>query len=220
MGGGVVSTSEILPNPPVWLQNITTSYGHYVCNVSSDVIVMCLFCSRRYTLHLLTPWNRILLEKLTGLQLVKKFPAIYGTRSFITAFTSARYLSVSWAGSIQWIPPHLTSRRSILTLSSHLRLGLSSGLFHASSLPQQSYMARPSHSWFYHPHNSGWVQIMKLLIMKFSLLPVTASLFGPNILLNTLFSKFLVYVPPSVSATSFTPIQGNRQNYSPVYTNL
>ena len=25
--------------------------------------------------YLLTPWNRVLLEKLTGLQLVKKFPA-------------------------------------------------------------------------------------------------------------------------------------------------
>jgi hypothetical protein len=44
---------------------------------------------------LLTPWNRILLEKLTSFQLVKKFPAFYGTRRFITAFTSARHLSLS-----------------------------------------------------------------------------------------------------------------------------
>jgi len=29
--------------------------------------------------YLLTPWCRVLLEKLTGLQLVKKFPAFYGT---------------------------------------------------------------------------------------------------------------------------------------------
>jgi hypothetical protein len=34
---------------------------------------------------ILTPWCRVLLEKLTGLQLVKKFPAFYGTRRFITA---------------------------------------------------------------------------------------------------------------------------------------
>jgi len=27
--------------------------------------------------YLLTPWCRVLLEKLTGLQLVKKFPAFY-----------------------------------------------------------------------------------------------------------------------------------------------
>jgi hypothetical protein len=28
--------------------------------------------------YLLTPWSRVLLEKLTGSQLVKKFPAFYG----------------------------------------------------------------------------------------------------------------------------------------------
>jgi len=45
--------------------------------------------------YLLTPSSRVLLEKLTGLQLVKKFPAIYGTRRFITALASARHLSLS-----------------------------------------------------------------------------------------------------------------------------
>ena len=45
--------------------------------------------------HFLTPWRRVLLEKLTGFQLVKKFPAFHGTRKFITAFTSARHLSLS-----------------------------------------------------------------------------------------------------------------------------
>jgi hypothetical protein len=35
------------------------------------------------------------LKKLTGLQLVKKFPAFYETRRFITALTSARHLSLS-----------------------------------------------------------------------------------------------------------------------------
>ena len=45
--------------------------------------------------YLLTPLSRVLLENLTGLQLVKKFPAFYGTRRFITAFTSARHLFLS-----------------------------------------------------------------------------------------------------------------------------
>jgi len=45
--------------------------------------------------YLLNPWSRVLLEKLTGLQLVKKFPAFYGTRMFITALTSASHLSLS-----------------------------------------------------------------------------------------------------------------------------
>ena len=45
--------------------------------------------------YLLTPCSRVLLEKLTGSQLVKKFPAFYGTQRFITAFTSTRHLSLS-----------------------------------------------------------------------------------------------------------------------------
>jgi hypothetical protein len=45
--------------------------------------------------YLLTPWSRVLLEKLTGLKLVKKFSAFYGTRRFLTALTSARHLFLS-----------------------------------------------------------------------------------------------------------------------------
>ena len=63
------------------------------------------------------------------MQLVKKFPAFNGTRRFITALTSVRYLSLSWASPIQSIYPHPTSSRSILILSTHLRLGLPSDLF-------------------------------------------------------------------------------------------
>jgi len=37
----------------------------------------------------------VLLEKLTGSQLVKKFPTFYGIRRFVTAFTRARHLSLS-----------------------------------------------------------------------------------------------------------------------------
>ena len=79
-------------------------------------------------IYLLTPWRRVLLEKLTGLQLVKKFPAFYGPRRFITALTSVRHLSLAWARPIQSLYPHPTSWRSILILSTHLRLGLPSGL--------------------------------------------------------------------------------------------
>jgi len=78
---------------------------------------------------ILTPWCRVLLEMLTGLQLVKKFPAFHGTRRFITTLTSFRHLSLSWASPIQSIYPHTTSCRSTLILSTHLCLGLPSGLF-------------------------------------------------------------------------------------------
>jgi len=56
-----------------------------------------------YRAWILTPWCRVLLEQLTGLQLVKKFPAFHGTRRFITALTSVRHLSPSWASPIQSI---------------------------------------------------------------------------------------------------------------------
>jgi hypothetical protein len=48
---------------------------------------------------------------------------------FITAFTSARHLSLSWATEIQSMPLHPTTWKSILILSFHLRLGLPSGVF-------------------------------------------------------------------------------------------
>ena len=92
---------------------------------SNVVLVFCNLISHCNT-YLLTPWCRVLLEKLTGLQLVKKLPAFHGTRKFITALTSVRYLSLSWASPIQAIYPHPTSWRSILILSTHLRLGLPS----------------------------------------------------------------------------------------------
>ena len=121
--------------------------------------------------YLLTPWCRVLLENLAGLQLVKKFPAFHGTRRFITALTSVRHLSLSWTSQIQSIYPHPTSRRSILILSTHLRLGLTIGIFpsfphqdpiHVPLLTHTSHMSSPSHSSrFYHPHSIGWgVQII------------------------------------------------------------
>ena len=74
--------------------------------------------------YLFTPWSRVLLEKLTGSAASQELPRIFGTRRFLTVPTSARHLSLSWANSIQspQLPP--TSWRSILILSSHLRLGL------------------------------------------------------------------------------------------------
>jgi hypothetical protein len=129
--------------------------------------------------YLLTPWCRVLLEGLTGPQLVKKFPTFYGTRKFITSFTRVRHLSLFRARSVQSMPPHLSPWRSFLILFSHLPLGLQSGLFpsgfptrtlYRSFLPNTCYMPRPSHSSrFDHPYNIGWwLQIIKLIIKYFS----------------------------------------------------
>ena len=154
--------------------------------------------------YLLTPWCRVLLEKLTGLQLVKKFPAYFGTRRFITAFTSFRHPSLSWASPIQSTYPQPTSWRSILILSIHLRLGLPSGLF-PSGFPTRTLYAPlspiratcPSHLILldfitrtilgeeYRPFSSSLCSLLHS--------PVTSSLLGPDIL-NTIFSITLSFL--------------------------
>ena len=100
--------------------------------------------------YLLTPWCRILLEKLTGLQLLKKFPKFHGTQRFITALTSVRHLSLSWANPIESIYPHSTSWRSVLILSTHLRLGFPSGLL-PYGFPTKTLYTPSPHS--YAPHD-------------------------------------------------------------------
>jgi hypothetical protein len=78
--------------------------------------------------YLLTPWSRVLLEKLPGSVASQEIPRIFGTRKFPTVPTIARHPSLSWANSIQSPPVPPASWRSLLILSSHLRLGLPSGI--------------------------------------------------------------------------------------------
>ena len=142
--------------------------GVYIKNGCKPIFLLCLTLLLRKSLtHLLNPCSRVLLEKITGLKVVKKFPAFYGTRRFITSFTSAHHLSLSWTTSIQSMLLHPTSWRSILILSSHLGLDLPSRLF-PSGFPHTCYMPLPYHySRFHHPNNIGWgIQVIKLLIMS------------------------------------------------------
>ena len=99
--------------------------------------------------YLFTKWYRVLLKKLTGLQLVKKFPAFHGNQRFITALTSVRHLSLSWTSPIQSVYPHPTSWRSVLILSTHLCLGLPSGLL-PSDFPTKTLYTPSPHP--YEPH--------------------------------------------------------------------
>ena len=115
-------------------------------NIEMNIWVPCLLT------YLLThSMKQVLLVKLSGSQLVKKFPTFYGTRRFITAFTSFHHPSLSWASPILSTCPHPTSCRSILILSTHLRLGLPSGLptrtlYAPPLLPHMNHMPSPSHS--------------------------------------------------------------------------
>ena len=55
----------------VW-RLIECNTGRVFLKVVTDLFIYLLT-------YLLTPWSRVLLEKLTGSQLVKKFPAFYAT---------------------------------------------------------------------------------------------------------------------------------------------
>ena len=139
------------------------------------------------------------------MQLVKKLPAFHGTRRFITAFTSVRHLSLSWASPIQSIYPHPTSWRSILILFTYLRLGLPSGLLPSGFPTKTLYtpLSSPIRATF--PAHLILLDFITRTVLdeeykSFSsslcnLLhsPVTTSLLGPNILLNTIFSNTLSY---------------------------
>ena len=118
--------------------------------------LLCTYTTLRsidITTYLPTAWSRVLHEKLTGSAASQEIPRIFRTRRFLTVLTSARQLSLSWANSIQSPQPPPTSWRSILILSSHLRLGLPSGLFPSgfpirtlcTPLPSRTRATCPAH---------------------------------------------------------------------------
>jgi hypothetical protein len=81
---------KFLRNTGTDLPNYTLSY------ITVPLTVLVAFVgSVMCPVPLLTPYSTVLLEKLTGVQLVKKLPTFYGTRRFFTAFTSARNLFLS-----------------------------------------------------------------------------------------------------------------------------
>ena len=155
------------------------------------------------TYYLLTPWSRVLLEKLTVSQLVKKFPTFYGNRRFITAFRSAHRLSQPWARSIQSMTPHSIAWRSILILSSHLHLVLPSGLL-PSGFPTKTLHTPllspiratcPAHLILL-DLNTQIIFVEKYRSLSSSLCSllhshIISSLLGPNVVLSTILSNTL-----------------------------
>ena len=129
----------------------------------------------------------------------QEIPRICGTRKFLTVPTSARHHpSLSWANSIQSPRAPPTSWRSILILSSHLRLGLHNGLFPSGfttntlSTPLHSPIraTRPAHliRLDFTTRTILGMEYTSFISSLCSFLhsSVTSSLLGPNNLLNTL----------------------------------
>ena len=116
-------------------------------------------------------------------------------------------------------------------LSSHLRLGLPSGLIPSgfptktlyTPLPSQTcYMTQASHSsLFNHPKNLGEdYRLLSCLICIFLHSFVTSSLLGLNILLNTPFSNTLSLRSSLNFSDQVSHPSTQQKNYSYVYPNL
>ena len=176
--------------------------------------------------YLLTPWSRILLQKLSGLQLVKKFPHFLkpecslphsqmpSTCSNPNLARSSLYPYISLLVDASYFPiytlvfkvvplPQVSLPRTCISLAS----------------PHTCYMPHPSHSSpFGHPNNIGWrVQIIKLLIVWFSpllwyLVHLRPKYSSQHPILKHPQPTFL----PQCERPSCTPIRNNRQNYSSV----
>jgi hypothetical protein len=132
----------------------------------------------------------------------QEFPNIFGTRRFITVFTRTLQWSISWARLIHSIPPLYSPLRFILILSSHIHLRISSWLL-PFGFPTNILYAFISPICAKFPAYFIFLDLIILIIKgqeyklwssslySFLQSPVTSSLFGPNILLSTLFSNTL-----------------------------
>ena len=140
-------------------------------------VQMNMYLQRTLITYLLTPWSRVLFEKLTGFAANQEIPRILWYPK-VHYHTHKRPPPVPILSQLHPVPT---------TLSHFLKIHLNIILLSASWSPQWSlslrfphqnlehtspflhacHMTRPSHSSrFYHPHNIGWgVQIIKLLFM-------------------------------------------------------
>ena len=149
-------------------------------------------------------------------QLIKKFLTFYRTWWFITHYKSHSLACIL----IQINPVHTFSSFALkshfniilLPMSGYSKWSLSHRFSHQNpgrtSPPHICSISCLSHSsWFHHPNNLWWVvQIMKLVNMQFSILPVTFSLSGANIFISTLILKTLSLCSSHNVKLSLTPI--------------
>ena len=151
--------------------------------------------------YLLTPWSRVLLEKLPGSAASQEIPRILSNPKvhYRTHKCTPPLPILSQIHPVPTPPP--TSLRFVLILSSHLRLGLPNGLFPSRFPIRTLCTSLPSPIRATFPARLILLDFTPCIILgkeyrslssslcNFLHSPVTSSLLGPNTLLNTLFSN-------------------------------
>ena len=96
--------------------------------------------------NILTPWSRVLLEKLTGFAANQGIPRILWNPTVHYVLTSARHLSLSLANPIQSPQPFPTSSRSILATNIHSQYLLLTVFTLQQGLHERASLLRYSHT--------------------------------------------------------------------------
>jgi len=151
------------------------------------------------------------------------------SEGFLTAFTSARYLYLSWARSIQSMPPprlptHFFKIRVNIILPATSR---SSNWFSSLGYPKKTHLSCSPDVLYAPPisvdHTYIWwaVQILKFLVTRSSpfpchLVPLRPAYLPQHLILEQTRPVFL----PQCECPRLKPIQNNMQNYNSLYLDL
>jgi hypothetical protein len=127
----------------------------------------------------LTTWCEVLLQKLIVSQLVNKFPVFNGTRRFVNVFTWDSPGPHRGSDESNGHPHYRVPLRSILILSSFLRLGIANCFFLSGFGTKMLYTFIYPHA-CYIPHPSLYSFHLFLLLSLFQVFIYCAQ--GPAVL--------------------------------------